>query len=133
MKTATAVLCLWLAASQTVAFSNCCKGVFCSEKDECPPCGSDADPGRACCEADAPASGSDQERTPCVHVEPSSDVVQDDASLKLGPAWTSVALEAAEGTIDVEESLGRAFAPGVDPPRRPKRVPLFLLDSVLLI
>lgn len=137
MKAAIVLSCLWLGASQTVSFSNCCKGVFCSQKDNCPPCGSESEAGQACCEADAAGpdeSGGDQAKPPCVHVEPASDFVQDDGSLKLDTPAASATFVDVELPADAVESRGHVFAPGVDPPRRPEaQIPLYLLDSILLI
>lgn len=138
MKAGIVLVVLWLAASQTVSYSNCCKGSLCSDKQDCPPCGSESESedGRACCDQDAAsAEDSTGSETPCVHLEPSSDVVSEGGVLNIEGPSTAILEEQSNTGSDANAWVLLAFAPGMDPPtRRPKsHSPLYILDRVLRI
>ena len=137
MKAGIVLVALWLAAAQTVSYSNCCKGSLCSEKQDCPPCGSESEDGRACCDQDADPSENSNSRseTPCVHLEPSSDVLNEVGVLNIEEFSTAILEELSDTGSYANACVLPAFAPGMDPPsRRPKsHTPLYILDRVLRI
>ena len=137
MKTAVVLAGLWVAAAQTVSYSNCCRGTLCSEKQDCPPCGSQSQDGRACCDQDA-AFAEDSKpvsETPCVHLEPSTDVLSGYEVLKIEAPSTAILEEVSETGSQANAWVSLEFAPGMDPPsQRPEtHAPLYLLDRVLRI
>ena len=135
MKIFTLAAVLWLGASQTVSFSNCCRGAFCSQKDGCPPCGSTSEAGRSCCDGEGegiPASSHPD--VACVHVEPSSEVLTEGALAMPEGAQPLIfplleILEAPAAIVAATQGT-----PGSDPPPRPHRnIRFFIQDSALLI
>ncbi len=131
VRTLAFLTALWLTAGQTVSFSNCCRGAFCSQKDDCPPCGSASEDGRSCCEDE----GEDRAPgTPCIHLEPSMDVVDEPASPPVeAPAPSGFpAPNALSPALD--EAHAHRASQGADPPLRPADSPsLYLLGRALRI
>jgi len=121
---------LWLTAGQTVSFSNCCRGTFCSQKDDCPPCGSAPEDGRGCCEDEGEGRASD---TPCIHLEPSMDVVEEASSPRGEAPAPSGFLDPGGLNPALHEAPAHRASQGGDPPLRPERPPLYLLDRSLRI
>ena len=130
MKLTAALLAMLMTGSQTVSFTNCCRGPLCDQKDDCPPCREKGPEGRTpddCCGDEAPR---DTNRSGCVHLEPSSDV--DSAALPglPSPPSGSVVLD----LNSPREVLSHAAAAevalvGIPPPDTP--APLYLLQLSL--
>lgn len=130
MKVFPLLALLWLGTTQAVSFSNCCQGIFCSQKDNCPPCGGASDEGRTCCESE----GRDEEPVPCVHIEPSTDLVQEDISASVDAPAVLLLPGVPEPDPLFEALPVRCFTEGADPPARPEgSTPLYLLNRTLLI
>lgn len=130
MKTGILLLSCYLAAVQTVSFTNCCRGALCDKKDHCPPCQENAAEGKApddCCGAGAPRNTS---RPGCVHLEPSSDVAPPASSDPPVARGDSVLLEpGAAGTPSSEALALAASLLGLPPPIPP--APLYLIELFL--
>lgn len=130
MKAFALLALLWLGTTQTVSFSNCCQGIFCAQKDDCPPCGGESEEGRVCCESE----GREEEPAPCVHIEPSTDLVQEEVAPNVDAPAIALLPCAAEPLPAFEPLHVRCFAEGADPPARPEGpTPLYLLNRALLI
>ncbi len=137
MKVFSLLALLWLGTTQTVSFSNCCQGIFCSQKDNCPPCGGESKDGRACCESegsDSNAPRQNEEQVPCIHIEPSSDLVQESFSSTVDAPAVALLPGVPEPEPLFEAPCFRFLVEGADPPARPEgSTPLYLLNRTLLI
>lgn len=102
MRGAPLLALLWLAAAQTVAWTDCGEGPLCGRKADC----ADACADEGC--------GPCEDRS-CAHVEPSSDVDRADTPLPDALAVEPLALEP-----DVVPPTG---VPGPDAPENPPRPP----------
>ena len=132
MKSLALLALLGWATAQTVWYSNCCQGLLCGQKDDCPPCGTHSDDGRSCCE-EGEATPQSEDASSCVHLEPSSEVLIEDVA---PAALDVVALELLADVFVASSSGSAPVRPpcGSDPPRpRDPDLPLFLRDQALLI
>lgn len=129
MKSGALILALWIGAAQTVSATDC-SCLVCEGRETCGGCSkppAPSDPSPECCGGEAepaPAKG------PCVHLDPSEDVVLDDSSV---PAILFQGdLIVPVGGIPTWD-LPDVRVPDVGIPRPAREGPLNLLNSVLLI
>jgi hypothetical protein len=124
-------LALWIGAVQTVSFTNCCQGSFCSQKDNCPACPENGSHGPDdCCGTGIPPKAGEPG---CVHLEPSLEV---DSGIMphldfLVAAWI---VFIAQSELPVHVHLPEATlrtSRGDSPPESPP--PLYLRNLALLI
>ena len=132
MKALALGLAVSLAAAHTVSFSDCCRGVLCSQKDDCPPCGTSS-AGDGCCDPAAGTTGVEDEEDgkPCAHVEPSTEI----ASIEVDGHPDSPTLVLRLDSSATATAPGVALRePAADPPFRSReRSPLYLLDRTFRI
>ena len=132
MKIVVVTLAILTGSLQTVTYTNCCQGILCPQKDNCPTCPEGRETGADdCCGKGVATKTGDPG---CVHLEPSFEVdcgiiAQHDF---LAAAWVElfVSLPLFASSPDVN-SNGEVRA--LDSPGRVEPLPLYLRHHAFII